>query len=102
MIDRYDSSRAHCRKLGHHLEFVYCRTVSDGLPCSKIFDCWFTSLPIAEFINQHYSAEEISRIFAPPKDKITSILELVDKAQQSEKCQPLVLASIQWHTYFSH
>ncbi len=85
MIDKYDSSRVHCRKLGHHLEFVYCRVVKDGLPCSKILDCWFTSLPIEEFINQHYSEEERSQIFAPPKDKITSILHLVNKARQRAK-----------------
>ena len=85
MIDKYDSSRVYCRKLGHHLDFSYCRIVKDGLPCSKILDCWFASLPIEEFINQHYSAEQRSQIFAPPKDKITSILDLVKKAQQRAK-----------------
>ena len=82
MIEKYDGFRSYCRKLGHHLEFAYCRVVKDGSPCSRILDCWFTSLPIEEFINQNYSAEERSQIFVPPKDKITSILDLVNKAQQ--------------------
>ena len=82
MIDQYDAARVYCRKLGHHLEFAYCRKVKDGLPCSKVLDCWFTSLPIEEFIDQHYSAEEKSQIFAPPQDKITSILQIVERARK--------------------
>ncbi len=67
--------------LGHDVPFRYCRTVN-GLPCSKIFDCWYQRMPIEEFIRQHYSQEEIDQILSPPKPKITTLVELIEKAKK--------------------
>ena len=80
-MDKYDSEEVYCRKLGHHLTFQYCRTVNRQLPCHKIADCWFEQLPIREFLEQHYTAEEIEQILTPPQDKMSSLIELIQKAQ---------------------
>lgn len=83
--DQFDKEELYCRKLGHHLKFEYCRTEHDGLPCSKIRDCWFEKIPIDEYLMQNFSPEEIAHVFQPPKPKITSIFEIIQKAQAAKK-----------------
>jgi hypothetical protein len=80
-MNQYDNERIYCRRLGHWLKFNYCRLENDGLPCHKIVDCWFDKLPIKEFLNEHYKEEEISHIFKPSKQKITSLIELIEQAK---------------------
>ncbi len=71
--------------LGHDIPFRYCRTMREGLPCAKIFDCWFEILPIMDFVEEHYSEEEQKQIVAPPKSRITSIAEILAKAAKNKK-----------------
>jgi hypothetical protein len=80
-MNDYDSKEVYCRKLGHHLTFQYCRLVNEQLPCHKIADCWFEHIPIQNFLKTHYNEEEIERIFAPPENKMSSLLSLIEKAQ---------------------
>jgi hypothetical protein len=88
VIDRYDELEGYCRMLGHHLSFQYCRTVADGLPCGKILDCWFEKIDAAAFVQEHYSEAERERIFAPPKPKVASLLELIENARKETKTEP--------------
>jgi hypothetical protein len=83
MNNQFDDSNAYCRGLGHYVPFRYCRTVSDGLPCSKIKDCWFEKIDIARFISDNYTEPEQKRIFAPPPEKISTILDLINKTRES-------------------
>ncbi|MFC1670926.1 hypothetical protein ACFL20_11085 [Spirochaetota bacterium] len=80
-MERYDREEIYCRKLGHNLNFKYCRSVSEGIPCFKIRDCWFQKISIDEYLNEVYSDEEIAKILTPPKEKVLSILELIEKAK---------------------
>ncbi len=80
-IDVYDGEAIYCRKLGHHLKFDYCRRESGELPCSRIAKCWAEKLPIDVFLETHFSAEDLETIFAPPVPKVTSLIELIQKAQ---------------------
>jgi hypothetical protein len=68
--------------LGHYLPFRYCRTQQNGLPCAKIADCYFDSLPIREFIADHYSKQEQSVIFSEQTPKLQTIVDLIAKARQ--------------------
>lgn len=68
--------------LGHHLTFHYCRTVSEGLPCRQILNCWHESLPIQKFIGEHFSEPEIQQFLSPPKPKMSSLMEIIQRAQQ--------------------
>jgi hypothetical protein len=77
MIEQHDALEGYCRKLGHYLSFGYCRRVNQSLPCATIRDCWFERLPIDEFLERHYSAEERARIDAPPAGKLDTILKLL-------------------------
>jgi len=68
--------------LGHFLTFDYCRASNEGLPCSKVLDCWFQHFAIQEFMENNYSAEEQKKIFSPPKPKILSLTEILEQAQK--------------------
>ncbi len=81
MKDRYDDKTAYCRSLGHYVPFRYCRTVSDGIPCRKIKDCWFDTVDIEKYIAENFSGSERERIFSPPPEKMSSLIDLIKKAQ---------------------
>ena len=68
--------------LGHNILFEYCRTVKDSLPCSKIRDCWFEKIPVNDYLNECYSKEEIEKVLAPPRQKVVTLLELIEKAKR--------------------
>jgi hypothetical protein len=80
-INIYDSEEIYCRKLGHHLKFGYCRVESSELPCSRISKCWSGKLPVNEFLDRYFTSEQLKAIFTPPVPKITSLIELIQKAQ---------------------
>ena len=73
--------------LGHHLTFAYCRQTASGQPCRKIFDCWFEKLDIGQFIKENFTEEQIKTLLAPPKDKMVSLVELIQQAQKNAKEQ---------------
>jgi hypothetical protein len=83
MIDQFDDKTAYCRSLGHYVPFKYCRTVSEQLPCRKVRDCWHEKLEIDLFLNEEYSESERERIFSPPPEKISTIIDLIKKAQEN-------------------
>lgn len=73
--------------LGHFLTFDYCRSVTKGLPCSKVLDCWFQHFPVQKYISENYSEEEQEKILTPPKAKIQSLSEILEQAQKRLKEQ---------------
>ena len=84
MKNKYDDEELYCKKLGHYLTFKYCRGENLALPCSKIRDCWFQRIDIDNYLNQNFSASEISHLFEPAKPKINSLIELIDQARQNK------------------
>jgi hypothetical protein len=81
MVEEYDTIEGRCRMLGHQVPFSYCRLLNSGLPCSRILDCWFERFDIEDFMKRHYSEEELKKILSPPKPKITTLIELIEKAR---------------------
>ena len=84
-IEAFDNQEIYCRTLGHELTFSYCRNANLNTPCKKIRDCWFERINIEEFLNNHYTTETLSRLEEPPKPKILSLYELIQKAQEMKK-----------------
>ena len=84
MIEQYDDKSGYCRMLGHTLGFNYCRIMHEGLPCHNILNCWFERLPIRAFIEEHYSADEQQRIFQPPKPKMVTLAEILNRKQEDD------------------
>jgi len=83
MIDQHDNQRMYCRMLGHEVPFAYCRQGALGQPCRRIFDCWFGEFDIQQFMQDHFTAEQIQALLAPPTDKMVSLVELIRKAQEN-------------------
>jgi len=82
MKEQYDEKNGYCRMLGHTLAFRYCRTMQSGLPCHNILNCWFERFDIEAFVSAYYSEEELQEIFQPPKMKIATMAEVIDKVQK--------------------
>lgn len=81
-METYDKLEVYCRRLGHYVNFGYCRTCNNGLPCHKIMDCTFEKIPIQEFLAEKYTEEEIEAALAPPANKITSLIDLINRAKE--------------------
>ncbi|MGD9733038.1 MAG: hypothetical protein AB7U45_12730 [Desulfamplus sp.] len=79
--DKFDGESRYCRMLGHEVTFSYCRVAKDNIPCFKIMDCWFDRLPIADYMQSNYSEKEIEKILEKPESKITTLYDLIQKAQ---------------------
>ena len=85
MIEEYDTLIIHCPPLGE-VPFRYCRTVNETLPCRRIMVCWEFRMQIAQFLNEHYSIDQIERALAPPdKTRIETILDLIEKAKKIKR-----------------
>lgn len=80
-MKRFDSKSGYCRMLGHEVPFSYCRKAQDGLPCFKTLDCWFDKIAVQEYMNNHYSMEEQDKIFKKPAPKVTTLVDLIEKAK---------------------
>ena len=81
--NNFDAQRGYCRRLGHDVDFSYCRIASQGIPCFKIFDCWYERFDIKDFMASNYSSEEIKAMLAPPQDKVSTLYDLIAKAKKS-------------------
>ncbi len=84
-ITQHDHRPLRCPKLGHEVQFTYCRCHAGELPCNKIFDCWWQSFDITAFIKEHYTKDHIKKIIAPPKPKMTSLIEMIQQAQRHQQ-----------------
>jgi len=83
MMEEHDALIIRCSMLGGEVPFHYCRTVNEDLPCGKIVICWEFRIEIAQFLNEHYSLDEIQRALAPPtKTRLDTILELIEQAKK--------------------
>jgi len=71
-----------CPKLGDEVNFKYCRVVNNQLPCGWIVGCWRMRMDINHFLASHYSMEQLDQIFAPPKPKIQTLLELIEQSKK--------------------
>jgi hypothetical protein len=82
-----DSLEQYCRMLGHGVSFSYCRHLPEGRPCRLIVECWQGQFDITTFLEERYSGEQIESFLASPKPKLTSIIELIEKARQNREVQ---------------
>ncbi|MCK4602285.1 MAG: hypothetical protein KAU28_07450, partial [Phycisphaerae bacterium] len=74
--------------LGHEVAFAYCRAAGTNLPCRRIFDCWGQVVDVEGFICEHFDKSEIDGILAPRKDKMATLVELIEKARKDNKPCP--------------
>jgi len=69
--------------LGHEVTFAYCRSPGGKTPCRKALDCWWETFDVEAFLRGQYGDEAIARILAPPKGKLLSLVELMERAKKA-------------------
>lgn len=74
-----------CPRLGGQVSFDYCQTSGDRKgPCFKIFDCWWESFDVVEYLKKKLCAEDFNELVAArPRPKMTSLLEIIEQARQN-------------------
>jgi hypothetical protein len=85
VIEQYDDETIRCPRVGGEVNFRFCRFENNMLPCRFIAGCWQGRMDISTFLDEHYSEDELERIFTPPKPKVESLLGLIDKVQQEKQ-----------------
>ena len=81
--NQHDNDKIYCRKLGHDVNFGYCRKESITDPCSRIVRCWIEQMDITNYLEQKYGAAFVDDFTGrESKDKITSIIEILEKEKK--------------------
>ena len=89
MKDREDHRQRRCPKLGHEVQFRYCRTQEANRLCPRILDCWWELFEVEGFLSSCYASEEVERLARPAlQPKLSTILELIEAAKARAKSPP--------------
>jgi hypothetical protein len=73
----------YCLQLGMLVEFSYCTSMNDNLPCRNILGCWKHRGDIISILREKFSDEELKKVFsAPPKTRIERIIESIEKEDE--------------------
>jgi hypothetical protein len=84
-----DDVMIRCRRLGNPVPFSYCRDENQGLPCFKIMDCWVDHFMIEDFLREQLDSDAWERAFGkPPKEKLLSLIELIEEAKRRQTEEP--------------
>jgi len=74
----------YCLQLGMLVEFSYCTSMNDNLPCRNILGCWKHRADIITILRKQFTDEELKKVFSgPPKSRIERIIDSIDKEDQS-------------------
>ncbi len=81
-----DEFTIRCPRLGHEINYPYCRSENKGLPCFKTLDCWCHHFDVQASLAAQLTQDEFKRVFqdkAAPK--IFSLLDLIKQAKQNKE-----------------
>jgi hypothetical protein len=68
----------YCNQLGMLIDFNYCTSMSEGLPCRNIIGCWKERTDIISLLREKFSDDELRKVFSgPPKSRIERIIESI-------------------------
>lgn len=81
-----DTVTIRCPRLGHQINFFYCRYENDGRPCFKALDCWYPYFKVHAYFEDKLSPEDFNSVFlSPKKPKIRSLIDLIEQAKIRNK-----------------
>ena len=83
MKTSYDHKLIRCPKLGDEMTFAYCLHEAGDLPCARIIPCWQAAFDVAALLRECMTPAAWERFTgAQPKDKMTSLIELIENAKR--------------------
>ena len=71
--------------LGHVVAFSYCRSPGSAEPCRRILNCWWEEFDVEAFVRRHYGDEQIERFRRPRTDKVSTLMELIERAKSAAR-----------------
>lgn len=78
-----DEFSIRCPRLGHQINFPYCRSENSGLPCFKTLDCWHTHFNVHAYLKDNLTEDEFKKAFLKKvKPKVLSLFELIEQAKK--------------------
>ncbi|HOJ71135.1 MAG TPA: hypothetical protein PK864_00030 [Syntrophorhabdaceae bacterium] len=70
----------YCIQMGSIIEFSYCMSQDNGLPCRNIVGCWQDRFDIQRFLKSKFTEEEMIKVFGGlPKNKLERIIECLSR-----------------------
>ncbi|MEE9910445.1 MAG: hypothetical protein K4571_01875 [Deltaproteobacteria bacterium] len=83
MKTEHDHKLIRCPKLGDEMTFAYCLQEAGDLPCARTITCWQAAFDAAALLKEKLSADQWECFTgATPKDKVTSLIEIIEKAKR--------------------
>ena len=74
-----------CPRLGHQINFSYCRQENNGLPCFKTLDCWYNYFNVHAYLKNKLTPEEFEKTFVKQgSPKLFSLLDLIEQAKKND------------------
>jgi hypothetical protein len=83
--EQHDYKTMRCPRVGGEVTFRFCRFENNMLPCRFIVGCWQGRIDIEAFLDKQFSEEELDKIFTPPKPKMESLVDLMEKAKKTSQ-----------------
>jgi len=81
-----DDFAIRCPRLGHQINFTYCRSENDGLPCFKTLDCWYNHFNVQAFLAKELTNKDYEKTFLQKgKPKILSLFDLIQQARERKE-----------------
>ncbi len=78
-----DEFKIRCRRLGHQIQFSYCRIENQDLPCVKTLDCWYTHFEVEDYLRTQLTQAEWEQTFQQHTNpKAQTLLELIEAAKK--------------------
>jgi hypothetical protein len=85
-MEKYDNLEIRCPRLGGEVTFAYCKRENGNLPCPRTIRCWSIYFPVESYLREILTEDEWDTCFnQQPKDKISSIFEIVEKLKNQKK-----------------
>ena len=85
-MGNYDHLKLRCPRLGGEVTFSYCRKEGGDLPCLRSITCWYPFFPVEQHLRESMAADVWDNfVCQAPKDKITTLIELIDAAKSRVK-----------------
>lgn len=87
--NKVDQLQMRCPRLGGEVTFGYCRVEGGDIPCPRTITCWQPYLPVEEYLKQTLTPQQWDRWSAgKPKEKMASLLDLIDEARKRLQEEP--------------
>ncbi len=80
-----DKIEIRCPRLGHQVNFSYCRSENQGIPCFKSLDCWFNTFNVQDYLKDKLPKEDFEKAFLNKgKPKVFSLMDLIEQAKKNK------------------